>query len=453
MCGNFTHHGPSTLEATGHYVIWALADGLPRRISLNIILLNDYGYAEGGASRVALIQAEALAARGHKVQFFVAQASASDPRAVDSTQTRTIPMHATGQWDLTHDPRPSAAAFRGLWNMRSSAEFADQLARFSPEDTVVIVHSWNKALSSSVIRRAYQSGFAVVCVAHDFSVACPNGALYNYQTRSPCDLRPMAAACLRTHCDKQSYPHKLWRVARQVIQEQWGGVPNNIDALIFVSESAHSIIKPWLPKNLAQYVLANPLPLPPAGTRQPDVAVNQAFVFAGRLSPEKGALLLAEATQSLGHPVTFIGDGEQRNLIRETLPCARITGWLSSDQVWQELAQARALVFPSVCRETFGLVVYEAAALGIPAIVPKNSVVTEFVRHGHNGLTFAAGDSSALNEQLQLLADRPQWAAKLGEQAQQDLRVLDLSPARHVERLEHILVDARHAASNKRSVR
>ncbi len=62
----------------------------------------------------------------------------------------------------------------------------------------------------------------------------------------------------------------------------------------------------------------------------------------------------------------FIGDGPLRPI---EATGARVTGWLSAEDVQRELEHARCLVFPSLWYETYGLVVNEAAARGIPAIV------------------------------------------------------------------------------------
>ena len=63
-------------------------------------------------------------------------------------------------------------------------------------------------------------------------------------------------------------------------------------------------------------------------------------------------------------------------------------------------SSARCIVVPSLWFETFGLVVREAAAAGIPAIVAAGTAPAELIRHGQTGFTFKRGDVDELVAQL-----------------------------------------------------
>jgi glycosyltransferase involved in cell wall biosynthesis len=89
--------------------------------------------------------------------------------------------------------------------------------------------------------------------------------------------------------------------------------------------------------------------------------------------------------------VVFVGDGPLRPLA-ESSPLCEVTGWLSREDVLAKLETARCLVFPSVCYETFGLSVTEAAARGVPAIVSAATGAAERVEHGRTGWHFRTGD-------------------------------------------------------------
>jgi glycosyltransferase involved in cell wall biosynthesis len=66
--------------------------------------------------------------------------------------------------------------------------------------------------------------------------------------------------------------------------------------------------------------------------------------------------------------------------------------------------------------ETLGLVVLEAAANGIPSIVPDTSAAREIVIDGVTGLHFRGGDEQDLRAKMRLLQD-PELAATLGRAA------------------------------------
>ena len=146
------------------------------------------------------------------------------------------------------------------------------------------------------------------------------------------------------------------------------------------------------------------------------VGEHEAFLFVGRLVPEKGPRLLAEAARRLGVPAVFVGEGELRAELQRDYPEHTWTGWLDAPAAADWTRRARALVFPSIWYETLGLVVVEAAAQGLPAIVADTSAASRFIRAEEGGLHFAHGSVEALAAQMERLRD-PALAARLGRAA------------------------------------
>ena len=158
----------------------------------------------------------------------------------------------------------------------------------------------------------------------------------------------------------------------------------------------------------------------------PPIALR--LVCVGRLSAEKGQLLLIEAVHRLAQKgirleLVLVGDGEMRAEV-ETL-IARygligkvwITGWLSGNQVREEILAARALVLPSFS-EGLPVVIMEAMALHRPVLTTFIAGIPELVRHGENGWLFPAGAvdelAAAMGECLTLpIAE----LERMGEQA------------------------------------
>lgn len=181
--------------------------------------------------------------------------------------------------------------------------------------------------------------------------------------------------------------------------------------------------------------VGNPIDSP----QQPaaDVAANRHFTFVGRLAPEKAPQHLAKAAASLGVDARFVGDGELRHEIASICPRAVITGWQNHNQVQAHLQNARALVFPSVWYETQGLVVGEAAAFGVPAIVSHTSAAVEFVTDGETGLIFQTGDVLDLQEKLRRMSD-DSLVERMGRAAYERYWADPPTNARHAAKLESI---------------
>jgi glycosyltransferase involved in cell wall biosynthesis len=151
----------------------------------------------------------------------------------------------------------------------------------------------------------------------------------------------------------------------------------------------------------------------------PVIAVPGArrLVCVGRLCEQKGQLLLVEAAhrlmvQGVDFELVLAGDGEMRSAIealvaRQNLQGrVHITGWISSEQVRNEILAARALVLPSFA-EGLPVVIMEAMALRRPVISTFVAGIPELVRPGEHGWLVPGGDVDALARVIKACLDAP----------------------------------------------
>jgi len=93
----------------------------------------------------------------------------------------------------------------------------------------------------------------------------------------------------------------------------------------------------------------------------------------------------------------------------------RITGWISSSQVREEILAARAMVLPSFA-EGLPVVIMEALALRRPVITTYIAGIPELVRAGENGWLIPAGSASALTAAIEdCLSRAPGEIKTMGE--------------------------------------
>jgi colanic acid/amylovoran biosynthesis glycosyltransferase len=163
-------------------------------------------------------------------------------------------------------------------------------------------------------------------------------------------------------------------------------------------------------------------------------AAVRRLVCVGRLCEQKGQLLLIEAVHRLAASGTKLelvlaGDGEMREEIKALIAqyklqdTVRITGWISSDQVREELLAARALVLPSFA-EGLPVVIMEAMALRRPVISTFVAGIPELVNSGEHGWLIPAGDAESLAAAIQSCLDEPlETITRMGEAAR--ARVLE----------------------------
>jgi glycosyltransferase involved in cell wall biosynthesis len=152
-------------------------------------------------------------------------------------------------------------------------------------------------------------------------------------------------------------------------------------------------------------------------------------LFCGKFIPKKRPLDLAKAAQLLisnnrlpNIHLLFVGSGELGSELRsncsvafdaesptsdlrpptsETKPSASFAGFLNQSEIPQAYIAADVLVLPSDGSETWGLVVNEGMACGLPAIVSDAvGCGPDMIDEGRTGFTFAFGDPDALEKRL-----------------------------------------------------
>ena len=112
--------------------------------------------------------------------------------------------------------------------------------------------------------------------------------------------------------------------------------------------------------------------------------------YVGRLTAEKNVRSLARLEQALlalGHRdfrMVVVGEGGEEQWLRENMRQAEFTGVLTGPELSKSFANFDLLAFPSET-DTFGLVVLEAFASGVPAVVTDRGGPQYTVRHGSTG--------------------------------------------------------------------
>jgi len=142
-----------------------------------------------------------------------------------------------------------------------------------------------------------------------------------------------------------------------------------------------------------------------------------------RLAPEKNATYLADTLQLVGEArpdvrFLFVGDGPARPDLEARMgPNARFVGYRSGEDLADHYAAADLFAFASLT-ETFGNVVLEALASGLPVVAVRAGGVAEIVRPGETGiLVDPAAPASQMAGALLGLIDSPPLRREMAEAA------------------------------------
>ena len=144
------------------------------------------------------------------------------------------------------------------------------------------------------------------------------------------------------------------------------------------------------------------------------------LLYVGRVSREKGLEILAGAFKELidsGSAVALaiIGDGPYREEMEAALAGYQVlfTGYLAGEQLQCGYASADIFVFPSAT-DTFGNVVLEAQASGLPVIVSDEGGPRELMADGETGTVFQADNKDDLVAAIRLMVNDPERIERMG---------------------------------------
>ncbi|MFN2475716.1 MAG: glycosyltransferase [Chthoniobacterales bacterium] len=149
------------------------------------------------------------------------------------------------------------------------------------------------------------------------------------------------------------------------------------------------------------------------------------LLYVGRVSKEKDLDVLATAYRQLREakaPVTLfiVGDGPYSETLAQMLPDAVFTGYVAGEELAKAYASGDIFVFPSTT-DTFGNVIIEAQASGLPVIVSDLGGPKELVTPGVTGFVTKALDPHALADAIRVLVENAELRAKMSVAARESV--------------------------------
>jgi UDP-glucose:tetrahydrobiopterin glucosyltransferase len=144
---------------------------------------------------------------------------------------------------------------------------------------------------------------------------------------------------------------------------------------------------------LPPYIPTRRLPFSPGG--------GSGAVFAGRLSPEKGAAEAIAIARRAGFPIQVFGDRYDEQYARSRIdpvsaePGVAVRPAVSQAELWKAMGGAVVVLCPAKWDEPFGMVAAEAQACGTPVVAFRRGALGEVIRDGVTGFVVAPDDLPA----------------------------------------------------------
>jgi glycosyltransferase involved in cell wall biosynthesis len=333
----------------------------------------------GGSQAFVSDLARGLAGRGHDVHVYAA--SGSEIPGVEVIDTGIDPRSLAGTLYRAFGPsagepgnaEPAAAAAAAAESAFTTAYMAMRMIRYD------VIH--NHAFDAPAVRLATALRAPVVHTLHLPPDKAVSAALRDVARRG----RPPAAAAVS---DLQA---TAWRRV----------VP--VDAI--------------LP------------PYPPTGVIPWSVTAGQGAVFAGRMSPEKGAAEAIDIACAAGVPIDVYGDvydpGYSREQIdpRRSWPGVTVQQGVPRTSLWEAMARAAVVLYPARWDEPFGLAAAEAQACGTPVIAFRRGGLGEVIMDGVTGCLVPPDDVRAAAEAVSKVAGISRAACRKHAEGQLDLEL------------------------------
>lgn len=312
------------------------------------------------------------------------------------------------------------AGLNSFYNVESAKRLKQVLQRFQPD--VLHVHNTFPLASPAIFYTAQKAKVPIVMTLHNYRLLCANALLFeNNQPCERCVQAPIAWEGILRGCYRGSRLQSAALATMTATHRLMGTWHQRIDAFITLTQFAQS--------RFTQSALA----LPPEKMHVkpnfiPDPGISQStgrqahFLFVGRLSPEKGILLLLEAAKSGAFQLKIIGAGplaEEVQAAAQAYPNIEYLGFQDHSVILQAMRQSRALVLPSLCYEGFPVTLLEALATGTPIICAQTGGLPEIIPHEQYGLLFESGSSEDLLRQIRRLLDDNALHERLGQQGRE----------------------------------
>lgn len=361
----------------------------------NIVIINDFDYVQGGASKVAIDTANLLVQNSkYNVYFF--SGCSNGANELDNR----INQICVNSGECLKNKNKISGIINGIYNIRARNMLNELLKSLDKDETIIHIHGFTKCLSCSVFNISFKRGFEVILTLHDYFTACPNGGFFNYKSNHICKLKGGSFKCANKNCDSRNYLFKIYRNIRFFVQNKIVKINKKISKIIYISDFSWNILKDNFNVKSKAKLIYNPISFDYNLVNNSNKKADY-YLYVGRITKEKGVDIFCEAVSKLGVSGVVVGDGDEKNKLAKKYKNIEFVGWKSSSEVKEYMKNAKALIMPSRWYEGMPLTNLEALSVGVPAIVSNCCAASEISNLNYNtGLVFDINDKEDILKKM-----------------------------------------------------
>ncbi|CAM4360335.1 Glycosyltransferase involved in cell wall bisynthesis [Pedobacter westerhofensis] len=291
------------------------------------------------------------------------------------------------------------------FNYGSYRKTLRKIREFKPD--VVHIHNLHFSGSAAVVYAIDQMKVPVVMTLHNYRLLCPSGSLYHNNELFMDSLEPgFAWQAVKKGVYQNSKAITFWIAASMYLHEKLG-TWKKINRFIVLGKHSKDLFALSKFGRFADHIVVKPNF---CFSGSVSTETGSGYLYIGRLTEEKGLPVLLKAFAASGHSLNIVGTGPLEELVKEYSSGYSNISFLGAqpiEKVYEMMEKTRALIFPSVWYETFGMVVIEAFSRGVPVIASDLGNIKNLVDDGVNGLRFTAGDEGDLMKKVAYFEEQP----------------------------------------------
>ena len=394
-----------------------------------LLSINNYYYPRGGAESLFLEQNRMLQKDGWNVV----------PFSMQHPQNLASPWSEHFVEELEFGEHYSVLgrvlrAQKALYSFESRRNLEKLIRQVNP----VIAHAHNiyHHLSPAILDSLKKYHVPTVLTLHDLKLACPAYKMFTHDGICERCKNGRIWNVVRHKCIKNSAALSSLVMLESALYRTLGSYLNKVDAIIVPSRFYLEKLVEWgWPRERFIHI---PNFVDPDRFVADD-RVGKAFVFFGRLGPEKGIATFVRAVAQARGQGIVIGSGPEEGKLKALAADLgadiRFISHCSGDELMQLVKLARATVLPSEWYENAPMSLMESYALGRPVIGADIGGIPELVRPEQTGWLFPSGEATPLAALMRrVLALPDSVVAGMGNNGRAWIEA-DYSRSRYLERL------------------
>jgi len=394
-----------------------------------LLSINNYYYRRGGSEAVFFEHNRLFEDAGWEVVPFSMQSTLNQPSPWSA--------HFVSETDHINGLSPLAKftrAMRAIYSLEAAQRIRTLLSLIRPQ--IAHAHNIYHHLSPSVLVELHRQEVPVVLTLHDLKLVCP---AYKMHTQGAvCEACRGGALrnVIKHRCIKNSSAMSALVWLESTVHKALDLYMRNVTRFVVPSRFLLAKFAEWGVDTSRFVYLPNSIDV---DALEPTDEPGDAFVYLGRLVPEKGVATLVRAAAKARVLLRIIGTGPEeaalRQLARELGGQVEFTGYLTGPKLRAAICSARAVVVPSECYENAPISVMESSALARPIIGADIGGIPELIRRGETGFVFKSGSVEALVEVLESVQRLPTSTLRaIGAAGRQWMRS-DFSPSAYRDRM------------------